>query len=140
MIHPDGSPHGVNPIIEGEERMPINGFPVALEGHRSHCGCALVGSSNATYGGDGSSNADGADASPVSETALTANEQVVEQYFELTDAHGRPVDGYKYDLLKYGALHTRAAHFSNGRTVCVERFALVDVVIWNSNERFERNA
>jgi uncharacterized Zn-binding protein involved in type VI secretion len=27
----DGSPHGVNPIIEGEERMPINGIPVALE-------------------------------------------------------------------------------------------------------------
>jgi uncharacterized Zn-binding protein involved in type VI secretion len=48
--YPDGSPHGVNEIIEGEANMPIDGIPVALEGHKTVCGCALIGTSPATYG------------------------------------------------------------------------------------------
>lgn len=53
--YPDGSLHGVNVIIEGEDKMPIDGIPVALEGHKTACGCQLIGTSNATYGGDGTS-------------------------------------------------------------------------------------
>lgn len=138
--YPDGSPRGVNPIIEGEERMPINGIPVALEGHRCHCGCTLIGSSNAKYGEDDSDSTGSNGRSPMGETALAANEQVAEQYYELMDANGLPVDGYKYDLFKYGTLHTRAAKFSDGKTASVERFALVDVVIWNNSDRFENHA
>jgi len=48
--YPDGSLHGVNEIIEGEVRMPIDGIPVALEGHKTACGCALIGMSTASYG------------------------------------------------------------------------------------------
>lgn len=47
--------HGVNEIIEGEDKMPIGGIPVALEGHKTVCGCHLIGTSNATYGGAGTS-------------------------------------------------------------------------------------
>lgn len=48
--YPDGSPHGVNEIVEGEPNMPIDGIPVALEGHKTACGCQLIGTSAATYG------------------------------------------------------------------------------------------
>ena len=41
--YPDKSPHGVNPIVEGESRMPVDGSPIALEGHKTACGCALIG-------------------------------------------------------------------------------------------------
>jgi uncharacterized Zn-binding protein involved in type VI secretion len=44
--YPGGSPHGVNAIIEGEERCLIDGMPVALDGHRTECGCALIGSTD----------------------------------------------------------------------------------------------
>ena len=47
--YPDGSPHGVNEIIEGEAGMPIDGIPVALEGHKTACGCQLIGTTTASY-------------------------------------------------------------------------------------------
>jgi uncharacterized Zn-binding protein involved in type VI secretion len=62
--YPNGSPHGVNEIIEGEANMPIDGIPVALEGHKTVCGCALIGTSNATYGGDGASANDSPTTAP----------------------------------------------------------------------------
>lgn len=34
--------HDVNPIDEGDHSFLIDGKPVALEGHRAGCGCALV--------------------------------------------------------------------------------------------------
>lgn len=34
--------HGVNPIIEGSPTFLIGGRPVALQGHRSACGCSLM--------------------------------------------------------------------------------------------------
>jgi uncharacterized Zn-binding protein involved in type VI secretion len=47
-LYPDGRPHGVNPIIEGDESMQLNGRPVALEGHRTECGCVLIASGKAS--------------------------------------------------------------------------------------------
>ncbi|WP_223225039.1 PAAR domain-containing protein [Escherichia coli] len=35
--------HGINPIVEGDDSMIVNGQPVALHGHRCRCGCALIG-------------------------------------------------------------------------------------------------
>ncbi|MCB5206523.1 PAAR domain-containing protein [Methylovorus mays] len=48
--YPDGSPHGVNLIVEGEANCLIDGIPAALEGHKTECGCCLVGTVNASYG------------------------------------------------------------------------------------------
>jgi uncharacterized Zn-binding protein involved in type VI secretion len=79
--YPDGSPHGVNEIIEGEARMPIDGIPVALAGMRTVCGCTLIGTGNASYGGDGEAAPSQAasrasiagPASPFVKTASTVN-------------------------------------------------------------------
>ena len=53
--YPGGKPHGVNPIVEGESGYLIDGIPVALQGHKTACGCQLIGASSVTYGG-GNSN------------------------------------------------------------------------------------
>lgn len=42
--------HGVNPIVEGDADYLVNGIPVALDGHKTACGCALIGSVSATRG------------------------------------------------------------------------------------------
>lgn len=43
--------HGINPIVEGSATYLIGGRMVALHGHRSACGCALISSLvTATYG------------------------------------------------------------------------------------------
>ena len=44
--YPGGKAHGVNRIIEGDASTLLEGVPLALEGHRSKCGCQLVGSGN----------------------------------------------------------------------------------------------
>lgn len=36
--------HGTNPIIEGSPTFTIDGRQVALHGHHSACGCALISS------------------------------------------------------------------------------------------------
>lgn len=51
--YPDNSPHGINPILEGEPHMPIDGSPVALEGHKTACGCALIATIGAPVDFDG---------------------------------------------------------------------------------------
>ncbi|WP_202944352.1 PAAR domain-containing protein [Methylovorus sp. MP688] len=51
--YPDGSPHGVNAIVEGEPNCLIDGVPAALEGHKSECGCRLLATVSAFYGGEG---------------------------------------------------------------------------------------
>lgn len=48
--YPGNRPHGVNKIIEGEPTLCLEGIPVALEGHHSECGCALIGSVNSAHG------------------------------------------------------------------------------------------
>jgi uncharacterized Zn-binding protein involved in type VI secretion len=48
--YPGGRPHGVNPIVEGTDKYLIDGIPVALEGHRTECGCVLVGTVNRYVG------------------------------------------------------------------------------------------
>lgn len=34
--------HGVNKILEGDERSKDGGRPLALQGHRCECGCTLI--------------------------------------------------------------------------------------------------
>ena len=44
--YPDGRLHGINPILEGDDASLLNGRPIALAGHRTECGCVLIGSGN----------------------------------------------------------------------------------------------
>ncbi|MEJ8827464.1 PAAR domain-containing protein [Variovorax humicola] len=46
--YPDGRPHGENPIIEGSDGYKLDGISVALEGHRTECGCRLIGTGSAS--------------------------------------------------------------------------------------------
>jgi uncharacterized Zn-binding protein involved in type VI secretion len=48
--YPNRSPHGVNSIVEGEPSLLIDGIPVALEGHKTACGCSLIGTTPVTHG------------------------------------------------------------------------------------------
>jgi uncharacterized Zn-binding protein involved in type VI secretion len=48
--YPDGRPHGINKIIEAHPTFTIGGKRVALHGHRTECGCALIGSGSASIG------------------------------------------------------------------------------------------
>jgi uncharacterized Zn-binding protein involved in type VI secretion len=42
--YPDGRPHGINKIIEAHPTFTVGDRRVALHGHRTECGCTLVGS------------------------------------------------------------------------------------------------
>jgi uncharacterized Zn-binding protein involved in type VI secretion len=44
MVNCPKSGHGTNPIVEGSPTFTIDGRQVALHGHRSACGCALIAS------------------------------------------------------------------------------------------------
>jgi uncharacterized Zn-binding protein involved in type VI secretion len=48
--YPDGRPHGVNKIVEASPTVTIDGKHVALHGHRTECGCTLIGSTTAQVG------------------------------------------------------------------------------------------
>ncbi|HDR9834590.1 TPA: PAAR domain-containing protein [Burkholderia multivorans] len=48
--YPDGRPHGVNRIIEAHPTLTVGGRRVALHGHRTECGCVLIGSTVARVG------------------------------------------------------------------------------------------
>lgn len=53
--YPNKKPHGVNKIIEGDPTYLIEGIPVALEGHKTECGCSLIGSVASTQESGGGS-------------------------------------------------------------------------------------
>lgn len=42
--YPNKKPHGVNKIVEGDGGYIVDGQPVALHGHKTECGCTLIGS------------------------------------------------------------------------------------------------
>jgi uncharacterized Zn-binding protein involved in type VI secretion len=44
MVTCPQSGHGTNPIIEGSPTFTIDGRQVALHGHHTACGCALISS------------------------------------------------------------------------------------------------
>ncbi|BDT68003.1 hypothetical protein os1_21840 [Comamonadaceae bacterium OS-1] len=50
QTYPGGKPHGVNAIVEGDARFLVDGIAVALEGHKTECGCSLIGTVNASLG------------------------------------------------------------------------------------------
>jgi uncharacterized Zn-binding protein involved in type VI secretion len=48
--YPDGRPHGINKIIEAHPTFTIGDERVALHGHRTECGCTLIGCRLASIG------------------------------------------------------------------------------------------
>jgi uncharacterized Zn-binding protein involved in type VI secretion len=50
LTYPDGRPHGINKIIEAHPAFSVGEERVALHGHRSECGCTLIGSVGASIG------------------------------------------------------------------------------------------
>ncbi|RDV00733.1 PAAR domain-containing protein [Trinickia dinghuensis] len=49
--YPDGRPHGINRIVEAHVTLTIGNRRVAMQGHRTECGCTLIGSVTADAGG-----------------------------------------------------------------------------------------
>jgi len=50
QTYPGGAPHGDNPIVEGDSSCLIDSIPVALEGHKTACGCSLIGTLPVAHG------------------------------------------------------------------------------------------
>ncbi|WP_153102331.1 PAAR domain-containing protein [Paraburkholderia hayleyella] len=50
LTYPDGRPHGMNKIIEAHPTFTIGDRRVALHGHRTECGCTLIGSTRTGIG------------------------------------------------------------------------------------------
>jgi uncharacterized Zn-binding protein involved in type VI secretion len=50
QAYPDGRPHGINKIVEAHPTFTIGDKRVALHGHRTECGCTLIGSLAASIG------------------------------------------------------------------------------------------
>ena len=48
--YPNGQPHGINRIIEAHPTLTVGGIRVALHGHHTECGCALISSTVARVG------------------------------------------------------------------------------------------
>lgn len=44
--YPDGRLHGINKIVDGDDGHTIGGIDVALESHKTECGCVLVASAH----------------------------------------------------------------------------------------------
>ncbi|WP_419690156.1 PAAR domain-containing protein [Burkholderia theae] len=49
--YPEGRLHGVNRIIDAHPTFTIGNRRVAMHGHRTECGCTLIGSVTADAGG-----------------------------------------------------------------------------------------
>lgn len=123
---------GQHQIVEGVASFSFNGTPIALEGMKTSCGAVLIASQHLDVvelvsGGNPSGSYT---ASSGSAEGSAHDEQVLEQWFGLEDEQGNSVKGYKYDLLKDGEMHTRAASFDGGRSSVVEGAAELRTVMW----------
>ncbi|TDG06239.1 PAAR domain-containing protein [Paraburkholderia guartelaensis] len=123
---------GYHKIVEGVASFSFNGTPIALDGMKTSCGAILIASQHLDVV-ELVSDANALEPHGASSEALQGgvhDEQVIEQWFGLEDEHGNPVTGYKYDLLKDGDMHTRAASFDSGQSTVVEGAADVHTVMW----------
>lgn len=116
-----------------------NGKQVALENDLCICACPtppkLV--PNQTLRSqviEDSSMSVGA-ASSVQDSSVGRNDsllqgEIIEQFFSILDECGQPVDGFRYDLYKDGAIHTRAATYANGDTEKISGNGNLTLVTW----------
>lgn len=116
-----------------------NGKQVALENDLCMCGCPVppklvpnqtlrsqviedspmlaAGALSAQSSSDGRSDS-------------VSEDEVVEQFFSILDERGLPVEGFRYDLYKDGAIHTRAANYANGETEKISGSSKLALVTW----------
>lgn len=125
--YPDGSLHGVNPIVEGEASNLIDSIPSALHGHKTACGCTLVGSmpvrvtpkapasaqsttagTAPSYSGQGNANS----------SAITPNQPVsqFDQYFSVLDQSSHKPAPLFYYGLKAPAGEHHSTLYADGAT------------------------
>ena len=71
--------------------------------------------------------------------ARSNGEEVIEQFFSLLDENDQPVEGFRYDLYKDGAIHTKAAHYFNGDTVKIPEHGHVKLVTWFNTDGATRH-
>lgn len=131
--------HGTTVIVTGDPTMIIDGSAAARHGDKCACGAILISSQFVSTVGDGGGAGNGAShthaddavvAHVYSQTPTDEDEEVLEQFYEVLDASGKPVEGYKFDLFANDTLHTKAAHLTSGRSAVVEGDAALRLVMW----------
>ena len=137
--------HGTTVIVEGDPTMIIDGKPAARHGDKCACGATLIsGQVVSTVGGNSAGGAAqsgsaargsspvGANAAAAGVVAVSQNsdEEILEQYFSLTDEDGNPISGYRYDLFQDGAVRVRSGDFTTGDTAAVAGQAEMGIVYW----------
>lgn len=126
-----------------------NGRQVALENDLCMCGCLvlpkLISDQRVRFQVIEDVSLSYAMAVPVSlasvakSTALSLDKEVVEQFFSLLDENDQPMEGFRYDLYKDGALHTKAANFSGGDTVKIPELGNLKLVSWFNTDGATRH-
>lgn len=102
--YPDGRPHGINKIIEGTPYFISKGLPVALDGHISECGCALISSippteSDAVVPGSyGRRDVSASLLIPNDEPPTKPVENLFDEKFVLRDSSGQPLSNVAYAI------------------------------------------
>ncbi|CAJ91175.1 PAAR domain-containing protein [Cupriavidus necator H16] len=69
---------------------------------------------------------------------LSNSQDIVEQYFEITDEDGQPVEGYRYDLFANGEQLARNRRMISGRTISFEGSHDIHIVMWLDKTGQER--
>jgi hypothetical protein len=66
-------------------------------------------------------------------------DEIIEQFFSLLDQHGLPVEGFRYDLYKDGALCIRAADYASGETEKISGGGNLKLVTWFNTDGASRH-
>lgn len=124
-----------------------NGKQVALENDLCMCACPVPPKlvPNQTLRSqvieDSPSSDEGATAehrAVASSSGGQSEDEIVEQFFSLLDEHGQPVEGFRYDLYKDGALHVKAAEYGNGETEKISGNSNLKLVTWFNTDGASR--
>lgn len=115
--YPNGRPHGVNKIVEGSPHFLYHGIPVALDGHRSECGCALITSfwPEPKIKEEPWSHPNSQLSSAAASTTNTAKNRFDDR-FVLKDSEGRPASSVTYAIERESGEFEYGETDSNGQT------------------------
>jgi len=112
--------HGINQIIEGCPSYRVMGVPVALDGHVSECGCALVSSFQASPGLNGAGfGAASADRSSTS-GGQAMNPTRYDEQIKFLLGSGAALDGMAYTLTLDDGKKIKGITDAEGKTARIE--------------------
>lgn len=118
---------GVFPIVEGVFNFMILGRSVAVEGMKTSCGAILIASQESSIINIGS----GSHSFPAGSSALfSQQDEIIEQYYELVDSVGNPIDGYRYDLFSNSEPVQKSGDLSTGKTILEKGSSSLQLVVW----------